>query len=164
MEIFAEFSHVVMFAKILFRNRLTVAILLQHPFAFCLSECFTVRCVLHVCNSQPSVREVFLLLNKKFSFSIHWLTVYVSVLFRQFADCFTGYRFIWNCVFVSLQMCSFSCCSHYLSYGFRLCSFKLMLLPLPLSLIPGSLANSTQNTEKYFDLIEAICIFQDLRV
>lgn len=117
MEIFAEFSHVVMFAKILFRNRLTVC---------CHSLLLRTRVCMCVCDSKPlqhthTQRE--LLVSKKF-FSWNLFGVfssYVCWLFHRISFHLEFCVCVWIplALFLSFRVCEylfFPLFSHYLSF------------------------------------------------
>lgn len=167
MEIFAEFSHVVMFAKILFRNyccRLVAILWLSRQFS---------QCVL------------FLAL---FLFFSVWLSTSAKRIVSKQKVFLV--RTVFVCVCVRVWMCLCSVFSPYVCWLFHRISFHLELYMRvsftvsTLSMCVFSICHTAfhittgchchwipvvlrivhRAPKKYFDLMEAICIFQDLRV
>lgn len=152
MEIFAEFSHVVMFAKILFRNyccRLVAILWLSRQFSQCvlflaLFLFFSVwlsTSAKRIVSKQKVflVRTVFVCVCSSLNvfvlgfFPIRLLTVSPDIV---------SFRIVHACLFHCCH--SLDVCFLYLSYGFPHNYW------LPLSLNPGSFTNCTQSTQKVF--------------
>lgn len=148
MEIFAEFSHVVMFAREFYFVTGCCVCFHSIPFRTVLLVYAVSRSSLYAKQEKTVCSQKVFLFKNVF---IRLLTVSPDIV---------SFRMVYGCV---LCVCVGPFLCHYLSYGFwvHFCYFFYCChchwFPVVSQIVHRA-------PKKYFDLMEAICIFQDLWV